>query len=152
MPQARPVETVDAIASDPIAPQSEVPTALPRTESLQSENRTRRMESIGQAAMLIHSLDECEIELLAELVTRRVDHGKVSSLVRIMSVAVTIPDLIDLLFDALNFEDDGTEKDGYFDTVLGKALAIKIGEEKAAEVLSGETSLRWAKSEPVPAE
>ena len=116
-----------------------------------STDQQRRRESIDASATFIHSLDECEIELLADLVTRRVKSAKISSLVRIMSVAVTIPDLIDLLFDAFRFEDDGTEKDGYIDTLFRKALALKIGEEKAAEVLAGETSLRWAKSEPVSA-
>ena len=159
---AKPVETVDAIASDPIEPvaptrenpivteqpasvpdepQSEVPSS-PKSpaspELLEQAARTihealhkrispglppdeqARMEAIESAVDLIGSLDDSEAECFAELVTRRVKHDKVSSLVRIMSVAVTIPDLIDLLFDEFDGEDDGATKDGYVDNFLKK--------------------------------
>ena len=170
LPQARPVETVDAIASDPIAPQREVLTGPASPDDVAqiireamhkrlstspdlSPDAHRRMESIESAVDLIGSLDrDGELDVLADLLLRRIDHTCLASLCRQLSVACSIPDISSMLFGAIDFEEDGAEKDGYVDAALKKALTLKIGEEKAAEVLAGETTLRWAKSEPVPAE
>ena len=117
-----------------------------------SPDAHRRMESIESAVDLIGSLDrDDELDVLADLLLRRIDHTCLASLCRQLSVACSIPDISSMLFGAIDFEEDGAEKDGYVDAALKKAFTLKIGEEKAAEVLSGETSLRWAKSEPVPA-
>ena len=184
--QARPVETVDAIASDPIAQKRENPIQTEQPASVVAPQREvltgpaspddvaqiireamhkrlstspdlspdahRRMESIESAVDLIGSLDrDGELDVLADLLLRRIDHTCLASLCRQLSVACSIPDISSMLFGAIDFEEDGAEKDGYVDAALKKALTLKIGEEKAAEVLAGETTLRWAKSEPVPA-